>query len=1504
MFPLFSLLFSHRRRRIQQSRLFRPWNGHRVLHPEIMRSMQFRLETMLMLRGLLFRIFNKKDLILYEMSSKRPLATRVTEIDWRNFAELLLIQRRTLTADNFEDFLATFNGKALANTQVLQITLNEPLLSTDKRQRTAARRFFDSADKRFEPIETLAKSAIVLNSQSTAVQQGESFAGRFIEYIKRENITHSIENREHELHRLYKTHDALRATHAHLQQACPMAMVVGSPLVRLFYNVGVDLSALATESDVIACFGDSQLDLRPALNTDSEYFLNVGELIGENAFKCPLFFEFVLRTCRRFHNQQLSKRHNTLFVDLLECINSPQIDLTRVDKFGQKIFGQFLLAQRQNEPREQWLMRKLAYISRCRQLNKEETRVEYAIFILLPFVLDVCSSIITETLNGGPYVTVSGPLEGKFYEFCVANANRNWMLQRFDATTKKNSATTDEECAIFKAITTFDDTLIDSELRSIQDIDHCTSMYFESMASAIPNFLSYDTSQLFQWIVEPSLSGIVRIQLRDVHRLMQLIAEATERLDLLETMVVPHPTRFPLYNCVQFIAHLELFIQATGDSNLIAARRTSSENYVAELIRRAPTPVDLFAVLQGSPPPLFDLDTFRETSRHPTDFLPVLESKPQSPEQSQWDRDFNIFNVENSRQPTSSEETLRRPFDFDDSSPSPFPFLYSSSSSQQFNLEPNSSNQTQHDFRASQQNFSNDDDEFFSRGAASSEPIVPDQDRWNAESMFDSTNSRHFIDSEEEDLLHLLDSDTDVHDDILSSIQVKARISGKRSGRHFVVRRVSAFDRRSQRNLVDDPELIYIAVYQDTVLGEQLGFLSCTRNGGDIKDIEYTDDDVRFALLTYSKNESSTIVGRTIDVDSRATLNNRRGVYRVKIPLTVVYKSHLAETGETNERPYCVFAYLSQGVQTSEPQFFKSIKDAQQEFLLDAESRFNSLPAHTNINFDSYSKYTNEDGIVCLNQAGFASVRLSLLATRKEVTLPLVVPTSVDKIVKAELVVKLHSVSLSFANTDSPDEETLKQEFAATAASIRAYINTNRKFYKKHQAAHANLNNITVFNYKCRNGVVPGCLFDMFRLPLSHDEYFLNVVRIAMQRFLPSLDVTSENMEKIWIGMDRDTQLRASMSAVTIFSGTSDYSNDAIDNNVMGKRWRKDQVEPIDSFDSPRMQQSGDCEDFEEENLAHIMEIKYNHKDFHSRVLSDIHKLFRNFIFFSTLCGVSRGSMGRSGDDEESGYLTAHECGIAIPNWIFFKALRRSDPKHPILSAYTREEQELGRNDHIYILEGTGNLIPDACTVDSQRKSTTSAVKNFSSLSKSNIREQYFYTTDREDKFYKMFINLMTPEFFIRNGQTYFEFLLVDGPDQKRGVLFTDLLRVDSHPEIKIISAPVIPPEILSRSMRIMDDNLPRISLTPIRSDAITDSIRVVAQRLTTTNNEQRSRGGISFEHCVNIQCRFELMTEEKISALLRDAKNNGLNILCTIEAITHNYISGQLFGCYSLFFY
>jgi len=348
------------------------------------------------------------------------------------------------------------------------------------------------------------------------------------------------------------------------------------------------------------------------------------------------------------------------------------------------------------------------------------------------------------------------------------------------------------------------------------------------------------------------------------------------------------------------------------------------------------------------------------------------------------------------------------------------------------------------------------------------------------------------------------------------------------------------------------------------------------------------------------------------------------------------------------------------------------------------------------LNLSAFAYYRNSQGDWVRNQCGFASlslVELVLNAGKPELLeVPLYVPQSklASKQSKGVVLLSVNSLSVvveQYSVSEHGDDKTQsvhvlseddvnralkhynpRERSLSAKSHIEAYIETVHAFYSMHRATLDCLRNITVFRYRADTGCVPGALFDMFRIPLSKEEYYLHALSVVVSRrhgidwrqvnLLGEhwLDYTEKqnsatvvNNGKLLNG-DGDGsgegalfRTRTAMDMLCVYVVSCAYITDLTDYNRRANlsshstehSWDQSLVELMDSFDVMRVRDGGDCEDFTREILQEAMEIKYGMRAPVSSILQEVKRIFERFLFFSELCGVSNRALAET--DSSSG---------------------------------------------------------------------------------------------------------------------------------------------------------------------------------------------------------------------------------------------------------------------------
>lgn len=739
-----------------------------------------------------------------------------------------------------------------------------------------------------------------------------------------------------------------------------------------------------------------------------------------------------------------------------------------------------------------------------------------------------------------------------------------------------------------------------------------------------------------------------------------------------------------------------------------------------------------------------------------------------------------------------------------------------------------------------------------------------------------------------------------------SPVGIGARMStGARTSCAVVARQQGVVIRslpvmRTPKKDKDDTD--YIGAFYEHAFGEKIGCAVYSRKCKKILSMEATDtDQVNVSSLlkdyigeTYPGADTSVkeSIGAAVSFGPLAAVKK---LFDLIIDVTVNYRPFLAGSGR--ERAHGIFFYPSYSYAPSEPVFI-SASDAMQGKRVTLSYKVNrdAIPGHAMFNADSYAWYTDESDEVGINQSGFAACRLADLTQSKGAKFTLIVPNSDEKRPKGELMLTVHSVSLpvhSEASVSSSKE--LSAERQHIQQKIKKYIAENKKFYKQYPNSVASVQNITVFEYACRDGIIPGSMFDSFKLAPSDEKYYVQTLAFAIRRRRPDIDIEEFNVDR-WIEFDEDAKVCIFMDVLRLYVNYCSYIRDIADDNVDGSPWSRANVELIESFDYIRQRDAGDCEDFTREIIQTAMEIKYNLKSSASIAIQEMRRIAEMFVFASILCGVSREAMSLAELSKGNASLHGHECAVAIPNYIFFEALRRHDPDNQILSLHTEEEKTAGVEHKIFILEGTGCLFPEPRDKTPRFSSIQHDFNRECKDVAKHVSDMVFYNPQRNNTFYKQMISILTPEFFLRTGLTSLEFLVCRKTPAGtfRGVPFSLLLDIYANKDVEIIPAPIIPIDVFHAASRMDDDNFPPISL---HRGAITSQMRDVCATLTT-------RLPCQGQDFFQFQIRFSQLTPARQLKIKQFAAAKKLDVLCVAEPVKMSVSTGDCVGGYTIFIF
>lgn len=745
-------------------------------------------------------------------------------------------------------------------------------------------------------------------------------------------------------------------------------------------------------------------------------------------------------------------------------------------------------------------------------------------------------------------------------------------------------------------------------------------------------------------------------------------------------------------------------------------------------------------------------------------------------------------------------------------------------------------------------------------------------------------------------------------DDNFSPVAIGAKMTASRPRcpaltartRGAVIRPVLPNFFRASCSSRDKDDTEYFGAFKDHAFGEKIGCAVYSRRCKKLLALEARDtEQVEIGSLLkdyiYEKYPDANLSEPIGDSVGGSLVNFTQQLFDLVLDITVNYRPVLAGSGR--EQPHGIFFYPSYSYAPSEP-VFVAASDAINGKRVKMAYKVvrDCIPGHAMFNVDSYARYTDSSDECGVNQSGFAACRLMDLSRSGGTKLSLVVPNSDEKRAKGEVLLTVHSVSLPLNATPSvSSSRALSEERSSIQAQIRRYISMNKKFYRTYPNSASSVQNITVFEYACRDGIIPGSMFDSFKLAPSDEKFYLQVLMFAVARRRPDIDMNAFAVDD-WIAFDEQDKIVLLMDVLRMYVNYCPYIRDIADNNVEGKTWSKRNIELIESFDYIRQRDAGDCEDFTREIIQSAMEIKYNLKYSQSAAVQEMRRLASMFVFASVLCGVSREAMSLDELSRSNVRLHGHECAVAIPNYIFFEALKRHDADNVLMSLHTEEEMSAGATQKIFILEGTGCLFPEPREKTSQFESIQHA---FSSKCKEVARhssDMVFYDPRRDNTFYKQMISILTPEFFLRTGHTGFEFLVCRKTPSGtfRGVPFSLLLDIHANQDVMIIPAPVIPADVFHAASRMDDDNFPPISL---HRGAMTSEMRDVCASLTT----RRPRRDEDF---FQFQIRFQNMSLARQQKIKDFAAAQKLNVLCLAEPVKMSASTTDCIGGYTIFLF
>lgn len=708
------------------------------------------------------------------------------------------------------------------------------------------------------------------------------------------------------------------------------------------------------------------------------------------------------------------------------------------------------------------------------------------------------------------------------------------------------------------------------------------------------------------------------------------------------------------------------------------------------------------------------------------------------------------------------------------------------------------------------------------------------------------------------------------------------------------------------------------AAYHQHAVGHYLGSASWDKNGNltsyhALKGYEAAIG----AYLLSPKDFQSEMIGRIQQSGGDQQLDLIEGIlipkealrsHRVAFTVDIQYEPNLAQ--DDQETLPQIHFYLSadnaRGVN-----IFTGLDADKPTTLANKTLEFDfirsSMTYDCMLNIDVYAQHRNERRVWCTNQAGYANCPLLTLLNTGKVCLDLnVVNSSWKDANKGSITMIMTECSQLKARTS---QETLalgdptdrvRQDIDQKELVVKDYIEKNRELYQSMPATISSTRNITVFVDQCRKGYAPGSMFDVFRPPKAHDEYFLNCLNLGAQRMFRSSEPVDLALMFLTDKIAMTVRTTVVMWMLCVYVTNCAYIMDEVDHNKRksGSSWSKENLEYIESFGDAEPGDTGDCEDFSRIIIKHVAALKY-HRQRHedttgASIIDKVVEILNRFVFCAGLCGVTSASIDFSKSEGENGRdvkLQGHEAAFAIPKHIWFTAVSRCDPSHPIMKF--RDLALEDRTDVIYPLEGTGVLNP-------LPKEKTQAEQQYqASLQLDDLRVEYTYHPSSTRNFYKVFRTFMTEEFFMQ-GCPYSEFALYmevrnpRGGTQKRcGAWFHHLLKIEDRPDIGLRPCPALTPQVIDSYAYVTKDDYPVHKFCQMVTSPV--SAEFVGQlNLDPTPSALSDSDWLSMNYYISL----DEMTQSIASNLLALKKNTNSRIRCHLELVRQNP-NGHVVGSY-----
>ena len=510
---------------------------------------------------------------------------------------------------------------------------------------------------------------------------------------------------------------------------------------------------------------------------------------------------------------------------------------------------------------------------------------------------------------------------------------------------------------------------------------------------------------------------------------------------------------------------------------------------------------------------------------------------------------------------------------------------------------------------------------------------------------------------------------------------------------------------------------------------------------------------------------SRDVAARVLAGEVDAAIPCEEPRYSLKLKVNLCYTPKLAP----GEKLHVILVYITCSDTVHRIEASKALTP-RASFTLTFSTFRPALCKSDRISFDTYAIVSNDFGQHCMNQSGYASAFIHELTPFKK-SLSLRIPTSHLYLPKGTITASVEANDIS--------SRSVGYDHALLSSLTASYIKLNQAFYATKPPSVDDIATITNYIFVGRNGIAPGGIFNVARIPHSKEDFFLHALDTALKRrFLDAPPADTHTLTLLLMDM------------VTIFANYVRYITDYAQ---FGKF--KDLT---DSFDIVRLRLAGDCEDGAMEILLECLEIKYG--TFESAIMNRLQQIAKGFIFCTALCAISGMA---ANDGEGCTGMGGHMCAMAVPNKLFFSHI----PDHPAAQLWPFEETQRG-GDLIYPLESTGNLWCNPKDVSARYSNIKRTLRPTLERHQYLVR-QFFYSSTHEG-FIKKVISLYTPEIYYRTGVPSIEFVVCS--DGKRGV---PMSQFTANRGISIEPCPFIPEKLMKLALRMQRDNLPVTPLEP-----------------------------------------------------------------------------------------